>query len=317
MNGFVPSYAQYLIDHHLLDGARINGVMEYCTKFHVPITDFLAKNFTICDHWFAPLPASTLPNRLFASSGYSMRDVTPDGVWQGIQNFIAGKPQPLVYDWLSDPARYPQPAWRAYFHDLAFATQWGYPRQHFHDFSELQEDAANDALDGVTFIEPRYKDSPDIIHGPQFAANDDHPPASIWQGQTLLKKIYEWISTSPGWERTLMVITYDEHGSFFDHVAPLNLEADMPAGAHYVTPKGFATSGLRVPAIVISPFVESGGVCRENFDHTSILKLLGEKYGRGSYNPQVDARKVTSLSEVLDDTLLANPPPVGAAPRMS
>jgi phospholipase C len=90
MNGFVTSYRDYLICKNLLNGARVDGVMEYCTPYYVPTTDFPAKNFTICDHWFAPLPASTLPNRLFASSGYSTRDVTPDGWVKSLKSLFGG-----------------------------------------------------------------------------------------------------------------------------------------------------------------------------------------------------------------------------------
>ncbi len=318
MNGFVTSYRDYLIASNQLDSARIDGVMEYCTSYYVPTTDFLAKNFTICDRWFAPLPASTLPNRLFASSGYAMRDVTPDGWVNDLASFFRGKPQPLVFDWLA--ARNPKILWRVYHNDLSFYGQWlssvGQiisPPDNYLDFDQLPDDARTDKLQGVTYIEPLYEDN--TRRGTSIAC-DDHPPASLWSGQTFLKKVYQDIAASPSWKSTLLVITYDEHGSFFDHVPPQPIPAAIPANAIYQVPSGFTTTGLRVPAIVISPFVKAGGVCHTVFDHTSILKLLGDKYNNKSFNADVDARPVASLSEVLDDELLASNAPIAPPPAL-
>ncbi len=294
MNGFVTSYRDYLVASNLLDGARIDGVMEYCTSYYVPTTDFLAKNFTICDRWFASLPASTLPNRLFASSGYAMRDVTPDGPLAEFASFLRGKPQPLVFDWLL--ARKEVVPWRVYHQGMSFYEQWLgslpaiiSPPANYFDLTQLADHARGDLLPGVTFIEPLYQDD---LRRDELRATDDHPPASLWGGQTFLKIVYEAIAASPNWKNTLLIVTYDEHGSFFDHVEPQPIPAPMPAGARYQIPLGFETTGLRVPTIVISPFVKKGGVCHTVFDHTSILKLLGEKYNGGSFNTQVDSRAV-------------------------
>jgi phospholipase C len=101
------------------------------------------------------------------------------------------------------------------------------------------------------------------------------------------------------WKGTVMIITYDEHGGFFDHVSPPFLRTDPPAGAHYTRP--FETLGVRVPAFVISPFVKPRSVFNQCFDHTSILKFIGQKFGRdGSYSKVVDKRAVASALDVLD-----------------
>jgi phospholipase C len=96
-----------------------------------------------------------------------------------------------------------------------------------------------------------------------------------------------------------MVVTYDEHGGFFDHVSPPALRTDPPPGALYQ--RAFETLGVRVPAFVISPFVDPKTVFKERLDHTSILKLIGQKFGKdGSYSTLVDSRPVGSVADILN-----------------
>jgi phospholipase C len=315
MNGFVSSYLQWLMDQGYVGAdlkwlvgrngsqpVRPDGVMEYCTAPQVPSTDFLAKNFTICDRSFASLPASTLPNRLFAMSGHALRDVTPDGYLADARNFLFLRPHDLLYQWLT---KWNIP-WQVYHQGSPFfrccesmASEISNPNR-FKDLTELAGDAANDALTGVTFVEPLYQD--DVYLNNQ-QATDNHPPASIWGAESFLKKVYDAVSRSPSWGNTVMIVTYDEHGAFFDHVAPLPIPTSTPAGASYPS---FTTSGLRVPTIIVSPFVRAGAVSHAILDHTSTLMFLAELYGHVPYNDFVAARRgVVSLSEVLDDALLA------------
>jgi len=315
MNGFVSSYLQWLMDNRYV-GADMNwlvtnnasqpvrpdGVMEYCTGPQVPTTDFLAKNFTICDRSFASIPASTLPNRLFAMSGHALRDVTPDGYLADANNFLFLGPDDLLYQWLT---KWSIP-WHVYHQGSPFFRACESLKglisnpNLFKDLTALADDAANDMLTGVTFVEPLYQDDLYLNHQ---QATDDHPPASIWGGEGFLKKVYDAVSHSPSWANTVMIVTYDEHGAFFDHVPPLSIPAPTPTGANY---QPFATSGLRVPTIVVSPFVGAGGVSHVTLDHTSTLRFLAELYAHEPYNDLVAARNgVVSLSEVFDDALLA------------
>ena len=99
----------------------------------------------------------------------------------------------------------------------------------------------------------------------------------------------------------MLIITYDEHGGFFDHCQPIALETAAPHDEYPV----FTTSGLRVPGIIVSPLVSAGSCYSENLDHISILKLLGQKFGQGGgYSTEVDRRAVQSVAAVLD---LTNP----------
>jgi phospholipase C len=117
----------------------------------------------------------------------------------------------------------------------------------------------------------------------------------------------------PGvWENVFGPISYDEHGSIFDHVEPPKVPTQPPAGANYAP---FETLGVRVPGIVVSPFVQPGSVFHNLFDHTSVLKFLGEKYGGGKYSKFVDPRAVESISAVLDASLLDPKTPVRPVPQ--
>jgi phospholipase C len=150
----------------------------------------------------------------------------------------------------------------------------------------------------VIFIEPEYTD------GPHLAPNDDHSPTGVAPGQAFLAGIYQTISASKRWDETLMIVTYDEHGGFFDHVSPLAIPTDV-AGYQ------FQTTGLRVPAFLISPYVTPGGVYSGNLDHTSILQLLADKFNAGgTYSAPVSARtQLSKLSSALSEVKTPGPAP--------
>jgi phospholipase C len=267
-------------------------VMQYYAAETVPITDFFARNFAICDHWFAPLPAGTQANRLMAMSGESWIDTN-------VSNPINFPDQPLVYDWLNQR----KIRWRVYhqgfFPFFAMMPRW-YPQMvagdEFRRFERLKLDfelETDATFPGVIFVEPKYTDSPHIGEG-----SDDHSPSSVLGGQAFLLDIYNAIISDPvRWRKTVMILTYDEHGGFFDHVQPLPIVAKHPKGTY----PDFISTGVRVPAIVISPLVSSGKIYSGPLDHTSVLKFLGQKFGDGKYSPAVDNRKgLGSVLDVLD-----------------
>ena len=156
----------------------------------------------------------------------------------------------------------------------------------------------------MIFIEPIYSDAPHV--GP---ACDDHAPAGIKAGQEFLFEAYRALRRSRDvWRRSVMVVTYDEHGEFFDHVSPPAVVTEPPPNAFYTD--RFESLGIRVPAMVISPFVKPGSVHHGVLDHTSILKFIGEVFGGGhGYSAAVDARPVGSVMDVLDNPAGGRPPP--------
>ncbi|MGH7907425.1 MAG: alkaline phosphatase family protein [Candidatus Binataceae bacterium] len=278
MNGFVESYAS----NANVAAADCGDVMGFYTSAELPVSDFLARNFGICDHWFSAIPASTQPNRLMAMSGYTMRDKTLD--WPPFAE------QDLVYDWLD----HNRISWRVYHEGFPFFMLM--PRiaarvldpldNHFRDFRDLKRDWLMDKdFPKVVFIEPIYTDALHLD-----TPDDDHPSTPVAHGQQFLWKIYDAIiANAERWCRSALIITYDENGGFFDHVQPLTQATVQNHNEEY---KPFKTTGVRVPAIVVSPLVDPGTVFHQNFDHTSLLRLLADRFTPGqAYSAEVSARK--------------------------
>lgn len=311
MTGFVDSY----LAHH--PNARPGAVMEYCTAQQVYVADFLARKFAVCDRWHACLPSSTLPNRLMAMSGCALVDSTPNSYFDEARNLFYGNPDDLVYDWIESRGR----SWRVYTAGPSFffmqmrrvlKLYQGDQQTHnlFRPIDTLIDDFKNGDTADVTFIEPCYQDDP---RRGGLQATDDHAPAALSGGQRFLNLVWEAVSQPAVWENLLMTLSYDEHGSLFDHVMPPKFHLDPPPNALYS--RAYETLGVRVPAIVISPFVEEGYVHHGVLDHTSILKFLGEKFGGGKYSKLVDPRPVGSISDVLSERLLDPAVPVRQPPQ--
>ena len=295
MTGFVADYAT-------VSPADPYPVGQYYTATQLPMTDFLARQFCVCDHWFACLPASTQPNRLMAASGYTLRDHTTSQLFDD---------QDVVYDWLDAHGV----SWRVYSEGFPFfalmpkiqrriaADAWD---NLFRGLVALDTDSQSpDTLPKVIFIEPQFTDGaePD-------KADDDHPTTPITRGQDLMRRVYAAVTGNPQlWSKSVLIVAYDEHGGFFDHVEPLPLVTPQNHGESY-TP--FSTTGVRVPAIIVSPFVDAGSCFSQPLDHTSILRMLADKYTPGTaYSADVAAR--TPLHSAAEALTLAAPRQ-GAAP---
>jgi len=202
-------------------------------------------------------------------------------------------------------------SWRLYYSNSFFFMQMPRMLKRYEDdissqnlfrpIKRLIEDFNAGDVAQVTFVEPLYED--DYRRNNQ-QATDDHPPAPLTGGQRFLNMIWQAVKAPGVWENLLWVLSYDEHGSIFDHVSPPAIATDAPPKALYT--EGFKTLGVRVPAILISPYVEPGSICSKLFDHTSVLKFLGEKFDVGKrYSRLVDDRRVESISDCLSDALLA------------
>lgn len=285
MNGFVSG-----IPTNISNDPEVRKlVMGYFGANQVPISDFFARNFTICDNWFSSLPAGTQANRLVAMSGFSIINV----------NHTILPEQDLVYDWLDQHGI----SWCVYHQGIPFFTmmpKW-IPEillsKKFRTFQDFESDLVNlppGQLPQVMFIEPTYQDAPHLGF-----STDQHAPSGVDNGEEFLMQVYNAVSNSPSfWQGALLIVDYDEHGGFFDHVSPPMIPTAAPQNATYT--EGFISLGVRTPGCVISPFVQQGYVSKALLDHTSVLKLLGEKFGNGSYSDLVDSRPVQSLSTVLN-----------------
>ncbi len=260
-------------------------VMGHQTAASVPMFDFFARNFAVCDHWFAALPTGTQPNRLMAMGGGST-------ILDNAAVFLPD--QPLAYDWLTSH-RIPWCAyqWGDFLPFFSLMPRW-LPeittsltlsalggRGRFRRYGRFREHwLGADAMPAVIFIEPEYTD------GPHAQPNDDHPPTGIAPGQAFLADIYATLVANPArWANTMLVVAYDEHGGFYDHVPPLPIPASVGGAA-------IATTGVRVPAFVVSPHVSPGVPFTDPLDHTSFLQLLADRFSPGqTYSAAVAARQ--------------------------
>lgn len=303
MNGFVTAYEKYTGTSGVLQPP----CMGLLTSNDLPVTSFFAREYAVCDRWFAPLPTSTQPNRLMAISGYAMQDTTESGLLPD---------QHVVLDWLTDH----NVRWRVYSAGLSFftlmKTLWPLLlTDRFRHLDALSHDAVHESdasWPEVILIEPDYNDSPVHLSG---HACDNHPPLAVGFGEAFLRQVYEATTANPArWGKTVMFVTYDEHGGFFDHVEPLRVPSDPPPGAAY--PR-FESTGVRVPTIVVSPLVARGMAKHDPLDHTSILQLLAERFGADgeTYSASVDARRVAGIASA--SIVLDSGPGRPAVPKVS
>jgi len=261
MGGFVDNYMRQPPTTHAADPY---SVMHYFTPDQVPVISQLARAFGVSDQWHASAPCQTWPNRFFAHTG------TANGF---VDNSPTHFPYEMetVFNRLSDAGQ----TWRIYFHDFpqtaTLAKLWeSMFTSHFLDFdTDFIQAAATGTLPAYSFIEPRY--FTDLFS----IANDEHPPHNVAYGEQLIAAVYNAVRGGPGWKQTLLVITYDEHGGCYDHVVP-----PVATSPDDKAPDGFDFGyfGVRVPAVIISPYVPAGTVIRPPgmtpFDHTSIIATL-------------------------------------------
>lgn len=299
MTGFVEAYAA-LTNSEPVQQADPMGFFASTT---VPITSFLARNFCVCDQWHAPLPSSTQPNRTIAFCGSSEIFDTSSG-----PRLISC--DDILFDWLERA----HIRWRVYHDGLSFFAL--YPRawpyvlsDRFRDFEYYFHDMLTEPIETgpqVIIVEPSYNDGPHI--GPDHP-NDNHPPLAIGWGEDFLRRVYEAAVTNPNrWRKTALIHYYDEHGGFYDHVPPPDIGYQTNGNPSHT----FKSLGVRIPNIIVSPYVDRGSVCHDLFDHTSVLQFLAEVFTPGTpYSREVEERKakgIKSISVALGDAPRADIP---------
>ncbi|TFW36151.1 alkaline phosphatase family protein [Massilia horti] len=252
-------------------------VMAYFKDGDLPVTHALAKKYLVCNRWFSSLPGPTWPNRFFVHSGTSLGNVVMPSLSDptSLGQYWGKFSQPTIYDRLDEARVNGKPvSWRIY-HD-------GFPQSIILDrlkrpfltgrYSPIEnfvEDAKDEKnFPDYVFIEPRF------LGGFFSKENDQHPPVGMLDGERLLATVYNAIRSNKDlWHSTLLVLTYDEHGGFYDHVVPPAAIAPDNSASKFA----FNQLGVRVPAILISPWLPAG--CDDTvYDHTSILSYLLEKY---------------------------------------
>ena len=295
--GFVQDYAASHADKEPFDHSN---VMCYFPRGSLGVLHTLAESFTVCDHWFSSLPGPTWPNRFFATTGTSLGHTDmPDGITKLALHIYN---QDTIFTQLNQAGK----RWAIYHGDfpqtLLLTRLWHHPL-HFHSLDEFFGDAAGDEADfpEFSFLEPVYFNT----LGNQ---NDQHPPTQVSNGEALIAKVYNAIRANQAlWEKTLMVLLYDEHGGFADHLWTKPQGAIPPDDyTDTISTFKFDRLGLRVPAILISPWVAKG-FDPTTYDHTSLLKYLANKWGveelgKRTANANSFGPLVTKLSAPRTDT---------------
>jgi phospholipase C len=267
--------------------------MGYYTAKDLPTYDFLAHHYCVCDNWHSSIPGDTWPNRLYSLAGTNVESKHED-LWEQIKHLLHGTPvgNAPIYDVAAFTRHLDDSQWRWYSHDPAtlraadalYRNHDNLKPENFAYFNRKKiswltqeveaefvghdsflDDAAKGQLRSVSWIDPNFIDL--RVLDPN--SNDDHPPTDIRAGQSFILEIYEALTRSPNWEDTLLMVVYDEHGGFYDHVSPPPIDDGS----------GYATLGVRVPAIVVGPRV-SGTICHDLLDHTVVIKTILKRFAR-------------------------------------
>lgn len=248
LNGFVASFKAVLPHdlHRAPTTSELQQVMNVFDPVQLPVLSTLAKNFVLCDRWFADVPGPTMPNRAFVHAATS-QGYTYNANWKPEFNCKT------LYDRINaDPSR----SWRSYYHDQDDVAEL-YPY--------LKKDATNDVLFEGNFLSdvagdnlPTYSFiTPGFMH----PANSMHAPADVRPAEKLVADVYDALRAHVDvWKKTLLIILFDEHGGYYDHVPPpATVSPDGIAGRTdqpFLVPFDFKRLGLRVPAILVSPWFE-------------------------------------------------------------
>jgi phospholipase C len=291
--GFVEDYATA---YPMLNDDGRAEIMKYHALDALPALHALAQNFTVCDHWFSSVPGPTWTNRLFLMSGTALGRVGMPGGLMDLN--LHWYDQTTIFDRLNERKK----SWAVYHGDtplsLLLTHQWEpanaaryKPMRHFFTDVAGQEDKFPE----FTFIEPAYLDP---------GANDDHPSHDVLAGEALIASVYNALRANEElWRASLLVVVFDEHGGFYDHVQP----PAAPPPDHHQEEYRFDRLGVRVPAILVSPYA-ANDVFNEELDHTSLLKYLIDKWHLGPLGQR--AAQANTFAQALGGTLRTDTPPV-------
>jgi phospholipase C len=259
----------FIVDYATTASSDPTQIMQTYAPAQVPVLTALAHNYAISDAWFCSVPTQTLANRAFVHSGTSNGNVD-NGEIPDPCDFDG----PTIFNVLTQMGV----GWRVYSDAIlapsltrTFAPALWHDSfdPNFQGFDAFQNDCANNSLPQYSFVEPRFLIDP----------NDQHPPHDVAAGDQFLYRVWRAVSESPAWNQILLVIMYDEHGGCYDHMLPPT-GAATPDSSSNPGKRGFRFDrfGVRVPVVVVSPYVQPGTVFRSDtpvpYDHTSILKTL-------------------------------------------
>jgi len=276
MTGFVDSALQAA-----KDPSQASLVMQGFQAAQLPVLMALASEFAVFNYWHSSLPGPTWPNRFFVHAATSGGLTDSPDTASGLAGFTF--PGQTIYQRLEAAGK----SWFIYHDGLPQTAGIDHLRLEFLDiftqkFREMdcfEGDLRADTLPEYIFIEPSYDTGHQSVNG-----NSMHPLNDVRKGELLIKRVYEALRASRYWADTMLIITCDEHGGFFDHVPP---PSAVPPGGdqRYADPANhfdFDLLGVRVPAIVVSAYTAKqtviGATPQESFDHTAILKTIEKRF---------------------------------------
>ncbi|MBV9928891.1 MAG: hypothetical protein JOZ96_28020 [Acidobacteria bacterium] len=308
------------------------GVIMNCfAPTSLPVINGLAKAYAVCDNWYSSVPTQTFPNRSFVHAATSSGNVY--NTWGGEHFWDKGifiNDTPTIYN-LLEAANI---SWKIYHGGPLLLCNALYGQRHLWEFlvspdnrrffplqsgdyashpdtqaNQFFADVQAGTLPAYTFIEPNMicseKYGPENDMHPAFAVFDTGAPTNALYGDKLIYDIYTALRESDYWEKTLFIITFDEHGGCFDHQPPpptvspdgiviaANKECDGQGSGF-----DFRRLGVRVPAVLVSPWIAQGTICHTQFDHTSVIKTASNKWLGGKSLTKRDAL-ASDVSEVL------------------
>jgi phospholipase C len=305
MRGFVTDY----VDNFMRTQGRKPRYDEYSVIMQcyppesLPVLSTLAREFAVCDHWFCAVPSQTFPNRSFFHAASSSGAVINDP----FAHWVRHNDAETVFERIEAAGL----SWKVYFDEqdiFPLTALIHYPRLHSFmgtNFSTMQsflDDARSGQLPSYSFIEPRLF----LNH------NDMHPPirilgytqrSSILDGEALISEVYNAVrlsdsATGSNFQNTLLVITFDEHGGCYDHLSPPAASPPEPAATAGQFGFRFDRLGVRVPAVLVSAYIEPGTIIDTTLCHASMIRTLSEKWQLGHLTER--DRTAASLSEAFN-----------------
>ncbi len=262
-DGFVLAHA----------GSAQADVMGYHVREQIPVFYALADAHAVCDRWFASVMGPTWPNRFY------LHGATSKGQKSNLPVF--------GYDSIFDFLNEAKVSHKVYFHDVAWCSGGYFKTTGLAGIEQFFTDAAAGTLPNVVFIDPQFFGA---------GANDDHPDHDVRLGQALIASVYTALAQSPQWGRSMFILTYDEHGGFYDHVSPPTTEDDEAE---------FQQLGFRVPSIVGGPFARKGCAVSTQFEHVSVIRTLCRRFGLPAWNARIAA--ANDLSSCISPAYLTEP----------
>jgi phospholipase C len=279
MQGFVKSYF-----NQQQDVGHSQKIMYYFKQTDLPVLTTLALEFAVFNRWFSSIPGPTICNRAFAHYGTSFGRVDMNLLY-------INEPFKSIYDRLINAT--PKHTSKLYYYDTTSSTMeitnllQNQPEL-FGSYPQFLSDCASGNLPDYSFVEPNYSDH-DTDTGEE-VASDQHPDHNVQAGELFIASVYNAIKQNAAlWASTALLIVYDEHGGIYDHVVPPACTPDQFTASANDTgagaPFAFDRLGVRVPAILVSPWIPKGTIVNRVFDHASIPGTI-TKFFLGDYSPR-------------------------------